>query len=48
MFSIQSMSNMPYGSMWIPIGWNGLSMPTEGCSMGMPIVIIKFKVRDVK
>ena len=24
---------MPYGSMQVPIGWNGLSMPTEGCSV---------------
>ena len=32
--------SMPYGSM--PIGWNGLSMPTEGCSVCMPIVITNF------
>ena len=30
------------------IGWNGLSMPTEGWSVCMPIVITNFKVRGVK
>ena len=35
-------------SMHMPINWNGLSMPTEGCSVHMPIVIINFKVRGVK
>ena len=39
---------MPYCSMHMPIGWNGLSMPTEGCSVHMPIVITNFKVRSVK
>ena len=39
---------MPYDSMQIPIGWNGLSMPTKGCSVHMPIVIINFKVRGVR
>ena len=39
MFGIQSMPSMPYGSMQMPIGWNELSMPTEGCSLHMPIVI---------
>ena len=39
---------MPHGSMQMPIGLNGLGMPTEGCSVCMPIVIISFKVRDVK
>ena len=36
---------MPYCSMSMPIGWNGLSMPTEGCSVHMPTVITNFKVR---
>ena len=36
---------MSYSSM--PIGWNRLSMPTEGCSVCMSIVIINFKVRGV-
>ena len=35
---------MPYGSMYMPIGWNGLSMST----VHMSIVIINFKVRGVK
>ena len=43
-----SMPSMPYCSMCIPIGWNGLSMLTEGCSVHMPIVILNFKVRGVK
>ena len=35
-------------SMQMPIGWNGLSMTTEGCSVHMPIVIINVKVCFVK
>ena len=27
------MPSMPYCSMCMPIGWNGLSMPTEVCSV---------------
>ena len=46
--SIQSMPSMTYGSMWMSIGWNGLSLPTEGCYVCMLIVIINFKVRGVK
>ena len=42
------MPNMPYCSMYMPTGWNGLSMPTEGCSVCMPIVITNFKVRGVR
>ena len=38
---------MPYASKQMPIGWNGLSMTTKGCSVHMPIVIINFKVRCV-
>ena len=38
---------MPCGSIHMPISWNGLSMPTKGCSVDMPIVIISFKVRGV-
>ena len=30
------------------IGWNGLSRPTKGCSVCMPIVIINFKARGAK
>ena len=39
------MPSMPYGSVQMPIGWNGLSMSTEECSVCMPIVIINFKGR---
>ena len=42
-----SMPIMPYSSMCMPVGLNGLSMPTEGCSVYMPIVLIDFKVRGV-
>ena len=34
-----NMPSMPYCSMCMPIGWNGLSMHTEGCSECMPIII---------
>ena len=42
-----SMPNMPYCSVCMVIDWNELSMPTEGCSVHMPIVITNFKVRSV-
>ena len=32
----------------MPIGWNGLSIPSEACSVHMPIVITNFKVRGIK
>ena len=48
MLWIKNMPSMPYGSMQMPIGWNGLRMPTEECSVCMAIVIINFKVRAVK
>ena len=31
--------------MYMPIGWNGVNMPTEGCSVYMLIIITNFKVR---
>ena len=43
-----NMPNMPYCSMDMPIGWNGLSMPTSGWSVCMPIVITNFEIRGVK
>ena len=43
-----SMPSMPYSSMHMPIGWNGLSMLIEGCSVCMPMVITNLKVRCVK
>ena len=48
MIKCLNMPNMPFCSICMPIGWNGLSMPTEGCSVHMPIVIINYKVRGVK
>ena len=39
---------MPSCSMHMPIGWNGLSMPTKGCSVHMPITITNFKLRGVE
>ena len=42
------MPRMPYSCICMLIGWNGLSMPTERCSVYMPIVIINVKVRGVK
>ena len=32
----------------MPIGWNGVSMPTKLCSVCMPIRRVNFKVRGVK
>ena len=42
------MPSMPYSSMYMPIGWNRLSMSNEGCSVCMPIIITNFKVTGVK
>ena len=44
MLWIKSMPGIPYGFMHMPIGWNGLSMPTEACSVCMSIVIINFSL----
>ena len=30
------------------IGWEGLSMPTDWCSVHMPIIIINFKLRGAE
>ena len=38
---------MPYSSMFMPIGWNGLNMPLEEYSMSMPIIITNIKFRVV-
>ena len=40
--------SMPNCSMHMPIGWNGLSMPTEGILVCMPTLIINFMVRGVE
>ena len=34
--------------MHMPIGWNGLRMPTDGCYVCMPIIITNFKLRGVE
>ena len=39
---------MFYCSIHMPIGWEALCMPTDGCSVCMPIIIINFKLRDVE
>ena len=39
---------MFYCSMHMPIGWEGLSMPTDGCSVCMPIIIINSKLRGAE
>ena len=36
---------MFYCFMHMPIGWEGLSMPTDGCSVHMPITIVNSKLR---
>ena len=39
---------MPHCSLCMPIGWNGLSMPTEGCSVFMHIIITNSKLRGIE
>ena len=39
---------MPCCSMHMPIAWIGLSIPAEGCSVYMAIIIINFKLRGVE
>ena len=48
MLRLWSMPSMLYCSICMSIGWNGLSMPAEGCSVHMLIVITNFKVRGVE
>ena len=43
-----SMPSMPYCSMCMPIGWNGLSMPTDGCFVCMPVIITNSKQRGAE
>ena len=38
---------MPYGYMWMPIGWNEMNMPTIMC-VHMPIGRVYFKAGGVK
>ena len=39
---------MSYGSIYMSIGWNGLRMPTEGCSVHMPISLLILRSGVVK
>ena len=43
-----SMLGVPYCSMCMPIDWEGLSMPTDGCSVFMPIIITNSKLRNAE
>ena len=38
---------MPYVYLWMPIGWNGLGMPTIMC-VHIPFGRVYFKARGVK
>ena len=38
------MPSIPHSSMCMAIGWNGLSMAMEGCSVYMPIIITNFRI----
>ena len=38
---------MSYGYLWMPIGWNGLGMPTIVC-VHIPFGRVYFKARGVK
>ena len=42
------MPSILYASMCMPIGGEGLSMPTDGCSVHMPIIIIDSKLRGAE
>ena len=39
---------MPFYPMCMLIGWSGLSMPTERCSLQVPIIITNFNLRGVE
>ena len=43
-----SMPSMFCCSMHMPIGWELLNMPTDGCSVCMPIIIINSKLKGVE
>ena len=42
------MASMPYCSICMPVGWQGLGMPTDGSSVCTPIVIINSKLRGTE
>ena len=35
-------------SLHMPIGWEGLNMPADGCSVHMPIIITNSKLRGAE
>ena len=37
-----------YCSMHMLIGWEGVSIPTDGCTVCIPIIIINSKLRGAK
>ena len=39
---------MFYCSMHMPIGWDGLSMPVDGCSVHIPIMFVNSKFWGAK
>ena len=39
---------MFYCSVCMPTGWEGLSMPTDGCSVCMPIITTNSKLRGAE
>ena len=42
------MAKILYCSTHMPIGWEGLNMPTDGCSVHIPIIIINSKLRGAE
>ena len=45
---VLNMPRMFYCSVHMPIGWEGLSMPTDGCSLCVPIITVNSKLRCAK
>ena len=39
---------MPYYSIHMPIGWEGLSMLTDGCSLHMHLIVTNPKLRSAE
>ena len=47
MFWIKTMPRIPYGYLWMPIGWNWLGMPTI-IYVHIPLGRVYFKARGVR
>ena len=43
-----SMPKVFYCSVHMPMGWEGLSIPTDGCSLYMPIMFVNSKFLRAK